>query len=507
MQPTQSNPLGNDDFRNVRRRQGLHLIAQVVLALSLAILLNYIAAHHYQRKDLTENQQFTLSPETRQYLANLDEKISIYVLIPEQSGGEQLKTIKQDLEKLLREYRYASRRQGEPWVQVEFIDIYQQRTRAQELASRFNLTEERATIIVASASQHREIMGTDLYVVRDEAIVGFKGEAVFTEAILNIANKEQDTIYFLTGHGEMRPTDTDPARGLSQLALFLRQRNIRIEPLDLTRNYKVPADADLVIVAAPLRALQAREQQALSEYLSNDNGKLMVFLKPQSDSGLNDLFYEWGILADPRIVVGKDSDFYAQGGDLIVRHFGAHPITNFLIDHQLPLILGRSQAVRIDLGAPDDGRRDVVEIIASSGPDPQTGEPTSWAKPYWALADQATFNPALDLPGPVSLGAIAQRRVGSTLGLNIPGGKLVVFGNADFIGNHYFQSLGNSVLIHNAINWCLERTLQLNIPPRALNAYQIPLSRDEMRSITLRIALIPLLIGVLGAIIVWRRRH
>ena len=58
--------------------------------------------------------------------------------------------------------------------------------------------------------------------------------------------KDEDKIYFLVGHGEMRLDDVDPLRGLSQLEAFLRERNC-LATLDLTVT-KMYLDADLIVM-------------------------------------------------------------------------------------------------------------------------------------------------------------------------------------------------------------------------------------------------------------------
>lgn len=495
------------DFRAVKRRRAIHLWAQALLAITLMLMLNYIAAHYFLRKDLTQTHRYTLAPETQQYLNALNETVQIYVLVPEDDKNQTAKKIRTDIENLLREYTYSSMVQGKPKVTADFVDIYRQRARARELSNRFNITREALVIVVASGDRYREILGTDLYVSKDGRLVGFKGESVFTEAILDVTQKEPNKIYFSVGHGEMRPNDTNNMIGLSQLGFFLQQRNITVDLIDLTAVSTVPEDADLVILAAPQRPLRTREEDILREYLSAQNGKLFVMLRTGSNAGIDELLYEWGILADNMAVVGKNEDFKSQSGDTIIRHFSEHPMTEFLVSNQLPIIMGLTQSVRPDPGAPNDDRLKTTILLASPGKDAQTGELLSWAEPYWALKNKPHFDPDIDLPGPVSVGVLAQRQVKSGLGLDIPGGKLIVFGNADFVANNYFQSLGNSILMHNIINWCMEREDRLNIPPRKLTAYKLTLSQDEVQSISFRLALIPILIGLLGVIIIWTRRR
>ena len=71
-----------------------------------------------------------------------------------------------------------------------------------------------------------------LYESDGEAITGFRGERVFTSAIIELAAEKSEKLYFLVGHGEMRLDDVDPVLGLSQLENFLLERNMEVAELD-----------------------------------------------------------------------------------------------------------------------------------------------------------------------------------------------------------------------------------------------------------------------------------
>ena len=45
---------------------------------------------------------------------------------------------------------------------------------------------------------------------------------------------------------------------------------------------------------------------------------------------MEELFYDWGVLADDMMIEDIGPDFRSQGGDLIIRRFAKHPITKLL---------------------------------------------------------------------------------------------------------------------------------------------------------------------------------
>ena len=102
---------------------------------------------------------------------------------------------------------------------------------------------------------------------------------------------------------------------------------------------------------------------------------------------------------------------------------------------------------------------------------------------------------------------LAERKVGSDLGLDIPEGKLFVIGNGDMFSNLLLNSLGNRVFALNSINWLLKRTDRLGVAPRPLENYQLTLGRMELTRIRIWLCGIPLSVSILGILILYARRR
>jgi ABC-type uncharacterized transport system involved in gliding motility auxiliary subunit len=485
-----------ENFNIARKALIVNRAAQILLALSAMVALNILAAKVFKRVDLTEGGLYTLAPETLAYLRELRQPVEIIVTIPENAEEPR---VHRDLKKLLREYTYAGRRDGgEPMIKVEFVDIYQQRRRASEIANRFGLSQENV-ILVASGERTREIPLADLYRVVDGKISAFRGEQAFTSAIVEISTRRVRTVYFLVGHGEMRIDDADPLRGLTQLEAHLRQRNIAVGTLDLARTTVIPDNADLIIVPSPQAAITPEAQELLRRYMRDNNGRMIVLIDPGRPTGLDDLFFDWGVLAEDMAVFDPGPDFRSASGDLLIRRMAEHPITHVLIEYQITLLMGQPRPVRIDIGALSDERLRVTQLIGTSE--------QSWADRDYRTERNPTFNPTRDLPGPIAIATVSERLGGAELGLNIPGGRLVVIGNSDFIANNRFDRFGNRTLMLNAINWSLDQTNLLNIPPRPFTSHQVILSQDNLTRLLFYFAILPLSVGLMGVVVFIMRRH
>ena len=474
-----------DNFRSAGRFRSGNRLLQVLLSLSLIFAVNYLASRYYHREDLTRNQQFSLSPETLAYLDRMENPVEVFVTYTPESN----ETFFNYVQNLLDEYVSESRKGGEALIQVEYVNIYQQRRRAQELVARYGIQEENQIVIV-SEDRQVEIDRTALFEIQGEEIAGFTGEQAFTSAILEVSDPNQPRIYFTVGHGEKNLDDVHPVRGLSRLAQILQDRNYQLATVDLSREPEVPLDANLVIVAGPQAPFLPLEVEKLRNYLSDQNGRLIVLVDPYQNHGLEDLFFDWGLLVDDMVVIDRGADALSVGGELVIRRFADHPITRFLLDYQLTALFGPSRPVRPDPGAPFDEQLSITPLIGTSE--------TSWGERSYRTENPPQLTPGSDLEGPLQIATLAERRVGEALGIHIPGGRLMVFGDSDFITNNRVAAFGNNSLFLNTIRWSLERNAMLNIPAKTVETTQLVLSGDQLRNLLMAYMSVPVAIAILG---------
>jgi len=333
---------------------------------------------------------------------------------------------------------------------------------------------------------------------REENPTAFKGEQALTSAILEVTAPRQPTIYFTSGHDEMQLDDVSPSRGLSVVSGALRERNFALSPLDLTQVEKVPDTADVVIVAGPRGPFSRAEQEKLRRYLDDQAGRVILLLGPGREYGLDELMANWGVRLDDMLVLEESRDFLVDSGSYLVRQFGEHPITEFHIKNEVYVVGGLSRPARASGQPLGDERLTVTNLMASSA--------TSWGERAYRAPGPPRYNEGVDLPGPVPLAVAAERRTSSQLQINIPGGRLVVFGCGELFANQRMSAPGNQALLLQTINWLLNRDQFLAIPPRPVDSYRLTASRGELKELALYFLLVPGTVGLVGFIFYWLRR-
>jgi hypothetical protein len=491
-----------ESFRAVRWVRTINLVLQAILFTTFFAGLNYLAIHFSWRHDLTQSRRHSLSPETRSYIRNLNLPVRVIVTLGSDFPDP---SIQSDIRSLLREFAFASESsESGGRINVEYLDIYQRPREAKELD-----IQQPDAIFFLCGDKRRGLSPGELYRLEKGEKKEFLGEQLFAAAILDVSAPEQKKVYFLVGHGELRPDDVAPMTGLSLLRDELRMRNFGIEVLDLAQTRKVPDDASLVIVTAPER-VEPFAQEQLRQYLSNRAGRVILLLATRVQHGLDALLEEWGVWAHDVVICDSNPENVTEERDLRINNFAEHPITRTLIERTLSLRVGETRCIN---PFPDKlkGSGLTLSLLAASSS-------TAWGERNYRNQRQTSYDSGVDLKGNAQtipqncLGiALASERIQARgkLPFSVRGGRLVVFGSADLVVNSRISgSPGNQTLFLNAINWAVDRDVQLAIPPRPIEKFQLILSQDELAR--LRYSLwfgLPALVACFGLAVYWTRRN
>lgn len=487
-----------DSFRATRWIRTLNLVLQAILFLTFIGGLNYLAGVHVWRQDLTRYRRYSLSPETLSYLGELSRPVHIVITSDEKSDNPEV-------DGLLREYVNATEGNVGGQVTVENVDIYQDRRKTEKYG-----VDRAGVLLLLCGDKQRALTVNDLYQVEDRVRKSFIGEQAVTAAILDVSNPERKKIYFLVGHAELRPDDVDPVRGLSTVRDELRLRNYDVDTVDLASARKVPSDAALLVSVAPVDSFTPFEQELLRQYLGVSAGRLILFLAPNTNPGLKDLLIDdWGIQVDDDVIFDLGSDNVSEDGDLVVRAFAPHPITQVLLDYREALRIGLARSVRPLPGRPAGAGLTVVTLAATSK--------TAWGELDYAQRGVQAYTPGVDLKGlpqmvpPDRLGiAVASERVAvrGNLPFSVAGGRIVVVGTGDMISNARIANTGSEGLFLGAVNWTIGRDIALNVPARPIDRFQLSLSAGELTRLRYTLMLVlPGIAALLGIAVYWARRN
>ena len=278
---------------------GTNAIVSTIAVLVILGLINYLGVRYTVRFDLTEAQQFTLAPQSRQIVREAERKIKLWVFYPEPTS--------QDL-RLLDNYD----RVGGENFSYELIDPTQQ----PQLVREFDV--QQIGDVYLEVGDRRQLVQN----IRAESL----SEEEVTNTLIQLTSDRQPTVYFIQGHGE-RAIEAEGQGSLSRIVGRLENQNYRAEPLNLAEGDEIPEDAAAIAIASPDRELFDAEVDQLEDYLEQGGG-LLVMVDPDEDPGLSELLDNWGITLNEGLAIDPDRwvQGYGPSAPLIIE-YGTHPIT------------------------------------------------------------------------------------------------------------------------------------------------------------------------------------
>ena len=473
------------------------LSAGVLLLAALLIIVNYFGWKYYKRFDWTGSQLYSLSEKTLNVLRDLKKDVNFIVLLRQDQDGEIYKPTTE----LLARYGAASTR-----VHVRVVDPQRKPLETQQLAQRYGITT--TGVVVESGNDKRVIDANDLAELDFSTLqttgaprmTGFKGEQLFTSAILQLSEGRKPKILFTTGHGE-HSLDDQGEQGFAGAQQLLGRDNFEIEEWASLGKGAVPAGTDLVVIAGPRGSFVQPELAAFSASLNN-GGRMLVLLDPTPgpaagsgllSTGLEGWLGRYGIKVGQDIVVDPSNTLPMFGPETIFsKDYGDHPVTRALAEGGVPVLMSivRSMAPGNAPGIK------VTELVRTS--------PEGWGETNLAALERVERDVS-DVAGPVPLGVVAES------GATAPGKRpmrLVAIGDSEFAANQLLQANApNAVLLANALNWLVEREALLGIPPKKTEQVKLTLTNDEFRMIWLLALALPVLSIVMGTAVFFRRRR
>lgn len=436
-------------------QEGTNALVATVAAIAIFLLINFLGMRYNTRWDLTENQAFTLAPQTQQVVRELKQPTRLVIFAPTLTPADK---------QLLDNYRRFN-----PNLTYESIDPDVQPGIAQEFGAQLG------DVFVEQGDRRRQVptlpQGDRL------------SEPALTNALAQLAITTQPKIYFVQGHGE-RPLEAGQG-GLGQAKSGLSQESFDPQPLNLAETPKVPEDAAVVVLAGPQRALLQEEVEALKEFQQRRSG-LMVMVDPQINAGLDELLNPWGVSFGDRVLV--DPDAGREAAITIVTKYGPHPITEKLGNGVSFYLLARPLLITNTAGV----QATPLLLTNDRTEGHRIGED-----------GQLVFDPAQDPKGELTVGAAFSRPAGEGEA------RLVTIGNSAFVTDGLIDQQLNRDVFLNAIAWLSqdEGRTSVDVRPKDPTNRRISLTEQQQLFLSLgALAFLPM-VGVMMAIGLWWTRR
>ena len=301
---------------------------------------------------------------------------------------------------------------------------------------------------------------------------------------------DRRTLVLLRGEGEGDPEDIGEL-GFSGLATALQTEGYRLRTVVTAAMSEVPEEAAGVVVIAARRTIPDKALAVLSRYLDG-GGRLVAFLEPGVNSGIEGLLATWGLVSPDAVLIDPASGAFegrALGLDPVAYNYEGHPATRGLNSNRMTVFSG-ARGFKLRRPRPGD---EVKRLVLAS--------PRSWLSEDLSVLHRRKGE--IDRKGarqdyhPLVVAGRYPRESGEI--------RIVAFGDSDFASNRYLRTLYNLDLVLNAIHWAIERESEITLRPKIRDTVQFPIPvENTLRTLYGVGLLVPELLLIAGGV-VWLR--
>lgn len=230
-------------------------VIAVVVNLAVSVLPTSVTSF-----DLTSNKLYSLTDETKEYLAGLDEEVTIYVMASESDMDSIVDTTLQNMAACT---EYLTVTYVDPSANPSFLQEY-----SEVMNAYWN------SVIVESGERYTIVDYSDMYeysidyTTYSTSVTGYDAEGLIDSAIAYVTSDVVPKVYVLTGHGES-------SLG-SNFTEVLSKLNCESEELDLMVSDAVPEDCEVLIINGPTSDLSDEAAAIIIEYLEGGGDLIAV---------------------------------------------------------------------------------------------------------------------------------------------------------------------------------------------------------------------------------------
>jgi hypothetical protein len=234
-----------------------------------------------QTYDWTGSNLYTLGPDSKKLLEQLDKPTKVYVLLPSRD-----EYVLREVRTLLDNFKAVNRR-----IEVEEVSPDLAPQAVAKLEEKYQIPERQGLLVVygPEGDQKSEFISVNDFAPRkagggmgkpnEPERIEFKGESALIGALSFLTEgKARAAIYFTQGNGELDLNDSFDTnrddRGLGVLRDRLSRAKYDVKDLKLgLGNDKVPEDAAVVVIARPTIPFTPQALDALRNYLKPSDPK------------------------------------------------------------------------------------------------------------------------------------------------------------------------------------------------------------------------------------------
>lgn len=454
------------------------------------LLVGFVSERLNLSVDMTAEQLYTLSDDTKEILDNLDEEVRMYVLVSEADFSNL------EASKLLDQYVAY----GKGKVKLSYIDPLKNPNFTKDYNIVGSIDDYSVVFIVESDKRYKVDDSVNMYgFLQDESgnyhMTSFDGESLVSSAILYVTKDELPTVTFTAGHNEFI---SDSLRQL------INYNGFSIEEVNLQTG-DISPESKMLFISAPTTDFTQAEIGKLEKYFSEHRDAIVFHGLSGPKLELFELYMkEWGVSFNMSLII--DPNRAVTNSSQIVPYLETHDLTSGMDIEGTMLV---SQAVRpINILFESSGNKTVAPILTTSY--------NSFARPLdRGEVSNSDTKIDTDIAGPFNIAALSLNKDFTTDGA----GKVTFYengilfvGSSTFIADDYMKnaSIQNSEFIVAAIKYLIGDEIEASsfyVAPKGIESARLAVYGAANYVVIGVLALVPLAILIFGLVYWMRRRH
>ena len=474
---------------------GVFSTGMVAFGVALAVIINLVVASiptTVTQVDVTANNLYSLTSDTKDMLSDLDEDVTIYVLAAESTADDTLS-------KMLDRYQDESSH-----IKVVFKDPTKYPNFYQTYTDDSSITQN--SLIVVSDKRNKVVSYDNIYEGSYDSsynytTTGYDGEGQVTSAIQYVTTDNMPVIYEIEGHNE-----TAVSGNFSDV---ITKANVTVQTINLLKYDTIPEDAEAIIINGPTSDFSSDDAAKVISYLQG-GGKAFIATTYSTEDMPNfySILSEYGVTVADGIVVEGDTNHYYQQPYYLLPDIASDTLTSSASSGYVFAPSAQGMTYPQDT-ASTESTESVASTETTSSGITYTPLLTTSDSAYSKVdvANMTTFDKEDgDISGPFTLGLDVKKTVDDDKTTD-----LIIYSCAGIFADSADQMVSgnNSALFSDAITGLVDNTGDDTtvIPVKEYDSSTLTVSTTVMRiGAALGVAVIPLALIITG-IVIWVKRR
>jgi len=299
-----------DVFSKQTVKSGSAMAITIILVIAIAVVINLVVAKCKVTADLSSNQAYTLSEQSKELLKKVDNNITIYYVSKPDEKNDKIF----DLVKKYEDYSDKVKiEEKDPVVYPNFVKEYtDEGNTVNPMTGESSVTNNSLVVKNTDNNKAKYISYNDLLqqtanqMTMQQETTGIDVEGKVASAINFVTSGKTAKMYMTKSHQEL----AEVGQTIKDL---ISKQNMETAEINLLGDEKIPDDCDVLLINGPQKDFTKDEVKKVKKYIDSGNTVfLSMIYTPEKDKfeNLKDLLDYYCLKLDNGLVCEDDSKHY-----------------------------------------------------------------------------------------------------------------------------------------------------------------------------------------------------